>query len=202
MQELGKDLSQSSQPSILHVHCRDGTSTSYNLECFTAIEEKAPVLAEWLKRCNHIRRTTREAIEALLLYIATGAYLPPVEDEMTRPLTSHLEVYYLGQRFDIEHLKKQAHGQITCELDVSWAKTDPVTDLIPAINFVYDHLANQMDLRSTFAHYAINCYYRHGLDQSEDFLALACNQEGFHADLCSTNIARQFEDECELCNPC
>ncbi|GAB7339594.1 hypothetical protein MBLNU457_6193t1 [Dothideomycetes sp. NU457] len=190
-----EESSQSPTPSELHVHCRDGTSTSYNLDCFTAILEKAPTLAEWLKTSNHIHRTTREAVEALLLYISTAAYLPPMEDETLRPLLFHLEVYYLSQRFDIDDLRKQAHGQVTCELDVSWAKTDPLPDLVPAIRFVYDHLSDQMDLRSTFAHYAVNCYHRHRLDQSEDFLALAYDQEAFHADLCSTNIAHQFEDD-------
>jgi len=136
-----------------------------------------------------------------LLYTTTGAYLPPMEDETLRPLVFHLEVYCLSHRYDIDDLKKQAHGQVICELDVSWDKTEPVPDLVPAINFVYNHLANtnqmDMDLRSTFAHYTIKCYHRHRLDQSKDFLALAYHQEAFHSDLCSTNIARQFKDDCK-----
>lgn len=132
-----------------------------------------------------------------MLYTSTAAYLPPMENETARPLIFHLEVYYLGDRFDIDDLKKQARGQVICELDVSWAKTEPVTDLVPAIKFVYKHLANQVDLRSTFAHYAVNCYHRHKLDQLEGFSAFAYDEEAFHADLCSTNMVRHFEDDCE-----
>ena len=195
------------KPRVLYVHCRDGTTFRHSLPHFALVKDKAPLLYSSFERTRrdvqcHLEDTTREAVEALSLYLETGSYLPDDMNPVPRSLVLHLEVYLLAQKYDIVALRKEAQGQVLCELDVSWSENRPTADLVPAIEFVYTHLPQQNDLRSTFAHYAINCYHSHGLDQSSTFLTLAYECEAFHADLCSTNFERRFEDNCKSLPSC
>ncbi|EUC28885.1 hypothetical protein COCCADRAFT_40662 [Bipolaris zeicola 26-R-13] len=138
---------------------------------------------------------------SLLRYCYTGSYLPPTEDGGHPLLLPHVEVYKMAKDFDIPELQLLAHGNFSCQIEFACCVPFPPQDLLETIRFVYQHYYSslarpQHDLVGTLLNYIISRFMYYNLGEDADFIKLATDIPEFCQDLCSTNMERNFEDDC------
>ncbi|EMD60989.1 hypothetical protein GGP41_009918 [Bipolaris sorokiniana] len=138
---------------------------------------------------------------SLLRYCYTGSYLPPTADDGPPLLLPHVEVYKMAEDFDVPELQLLAHGNFSCQIEFACCVPFPPQDLLETIRFVYRHYSRnlarrQHDLVGTLLNYIISRFMYYNLGEDADFIELAADIPEFCQDLCSTNMERNFEDDC------
>ena len=149
-----------------------------------------------------IEASSENAIISLARYCHTGSYLANEPDENSILLLQHAETYKIAEDFDVPELQIMAHGNFSCQVEHACCLPDPPKDLFETIRFVYHHFSNdngsqEHNIIDTLLNYCVAVYLYHKLGESLDFLAAIREIPAFRRDLCRTNIARNFEDDCE-----
>ena len=149
-----------------------------------------------------IEAPSRTAVIALLRYCYTGSYLPLDAEYAPILFLMHAEVYKMAEDLDIPELQLLAHGNFSCQIDFACSLPDPPADLLETIRFIYCYLASpqsrqQQVLVHTLLNYCISMFQYHKLGENVAFLEVVRQIPEFRQDLCRTNMARDFEDDCK-----
>jgi len=172
------------------------------------IEESCPLLAAAFEPSRQgmlhcIDDSSPELVVSLLRWAYTGEYIPSAfYGDESLPLTFHLRLYRLAQRYDISALQLNIRGRILMECELACSNPRPPLDLVDSIRYLYDHLPDQQDIISTITHYCVSCFFLHGLNDNPHFLLLAYEYRQFHSDLCKANMDRAFQDQGESAYYC
>lgn len=180
----------------------EGGFTFRNLD-HDAITQSCPLLGysfEDRGRGLHhsMEATSIELIARFLRFLHTGDYIifDRLGQEEPCALLLHAELCRLGDLFDINTLKVQAHYNVVRTTEMACSSSQAPEDLVPTVRFIYEHLSDGYEkLIDTVLHYCISCFLQHGLGHDEEFKRLAYEVRQFHTDLCRTNFKRGFEDE-------
>ncbi|KAJ4343661.1 hypothetical protein N0V95_006600 [Ascochyta clinopodiicola] len=148
-----------------------------------------------------IEASSENAVISLARYCYTGSYLASEPDGDTILLLPHAETYKIAEDFDVPELQIMAHGNFSCQIEYACCLPKPPRDLLDTIRFVYRHFASEEarrkhNLVDTLLNYCVAMYLYHKLGESLDFLTAIHEVAAFRQDLCRTNIARNFEDDC------
>lgn len=179
-----------------------GSFTFKNLD-YDAIAQSCPLLGysfEDRGRGLHhsMEATSIELIARFLRFLHTGDYITFDKLGLEEPcsLLLHAELCRLGDLFDINTLKVQAHYNVIRATEMACSSSQAPEDLVSTIRFIYEQLSDGYEkIIDTVLHYCISCFLQHGLGHSEDFKRLAYEVRQFHTDLCRTNFKRGFGDE-------
>lgn len=178
--------------------------------CFTfrhldhdAITQSCPLLGysfEDRGRGLHhsMEATSVELIARFLRFLHTGDYITFDKFGQEEPcsLLLHAELCRMGDLFDINTLKVQAHYNVIRATEMACSSPRAPEDLVPTIRFIYEQLGDGYEkIVDTMLHYCISCFLQHGLGHNEEFKRLAYEVRQFHTALCRTNYKRGFEDE-------
>ncbi|KAF9696925.1 hypothetical protein EKO04_004975 [Ascochyta lentis] len=149
----------------------------------------------------NIEATSESAVVSLARYCYTGSYLANEPDGDTILLLPHAETYKIAEDFDVPELQIMAHGNYSCQIEYACCLPKPPKDLLDTIRFVYRYFAGDEERRNhnlvdTLLNYCVAVYLYHKLGESLDFLTAVHEVPAFRQDLCRTNIARNFEDDC------
>lgn len=149
-----------------------------------------------------IEASSETAVISLARYCYTGNYLAGEPDGDTIFLLQHAETYKIAEDFDVPELQIMAHGNFSCQIEYACCLPNPPQDLLDTIRFIYRHFATdearrKHNLVDTLLNYCVAVYLYHKLGESLDFLTAVHEISAFRQDLCRTNIARNFEDDCE-----
>ncbi|KAF3051027.1 hypothetical protein E8E11_007476 [Didymella keratinophila] len=141
------------------------------------------------------------AVISLVRYCYTGSYLAGEPDEDSILLLQHAETYKIAEDFDVPELQIMAHGNFSCQIEFACCLPKHPRDLLATIKFIYRHFASDEARRNhnlvdTLLNYCVAVYLYHKLGESLDFLTAVHEIPAFRQDLCRTNIARNFEDDC------
>jgi hypothetical protein len=151
---------------------------------------------------SSIEVSSETAIVSLARYCYTGSYLATEPDGDTVLLLQHAETYKIAEDFDVPELQIMAHGNFSCQIEYACCLPSPPRDLLDTIRFIYRYFASDEARRNhnlveTLLNYCVAVYSTHRLGEDLDFLTAVHEISAFRQDLCRTNIARNFEDECE-----
>lgn len=149
-----------------------------------------------------IDASSETAVISLARYCYTGSYLAGEPDGESILLLQHAETYKIAEDFDVPELQIMAHGNFSCQIEYACCLPNPPKDLLETIRFLYRHFASdearrKHNLVDTLLNYCVAVYLYHKLGESLDFLTAVHEISAFRQDLCRTNIARNFEDDCE-----
>lgn len=149
-----------------------------------------------------IEAPSRSAVVSLLRYCYTGAYLSANVEYSPVLLLQHAEVYKLAEDFDVPELQLVAHGNFSCRIDYACSLPAPPQDLLDTIRFIYHHYADyhsrqEHGLMNNLTNYCISNFFYHKLGANAEFLQVVSDFPAFRQDLCRTNMARNFEDDCK-----
>lgn len=149
-----------------------------------------------------IEVSSETAIISLARYCYTGSYLAGEPDGDSILLLQHAEAYKIAEDFDVPELQILAHGNFSCQIEYACCLPNPPGDLLDTVRFIYRYFASdearrKHNLVDTLLNYCVAVYLYHKLDESLDFLTAIHEVPAFHQDLCRTNIARKFEDDCK-----
>jgi hypothetical protein len=149
-----------------------------------------------------IEAPSRTAAIALLRYCYTNNYLPPNAEYMPLMFLPHAQVYKLAEDFDIPELQLIAHGNFSCQVEFACSLPEPPHDLHETIRYIYIYFASlesrqQQGLLHTLLNYCISVFQYHRLGESAEFLEVVRQIPEFRQDLCRTNMARNFQDDCK-----
>ncbi|KAL1648997.1 hypothetical protein SLS61_006519 [Didymella pomorum] len=141
------------------------------------------------------------AVISLVRYCYTGSYLASEPDGDSILLLQHAETYKIAEDFDVPELQIVAHGNFSCQIEFACCLPKHPQDLLDTIRFIYRHFASDEARRNhnlvdTLLNYCVSVYFYHKLGESLDFLTAVHEIPAFRQDLCRTNIARNFEDDC------
>lgn len=150
-----------------------------------------------------IEASSETAVISLARYCYTGSYLAAEPDGESIVLLQHAETYKIAEDYDVPELQIMAHGNFSCQIEYACCLPKPPNDLLDTIRFVYRHFASEEarrkhNLVDTLLNYCVAVYLYHKLGVTLDFLTAVHEIPAFRQDLCRTNIARNFEDECEF----
>lgn len=145
---------------------------------------------------------SRTAAIALLRYCYTDNYLPPDIEDMPLRFLPHAQVYKMSEDFDIPALQLLAHGNFSCQVDYACSVPGPPHDLIETIRYLYIYFSSQesrgqQSLLDTLLNYCISVFQYHKLGQRSEFLEVVRQIPELRQDLCRTNMARNFQDDCK-----
>ncbi|KZM26973.1 uncharacterized protein EKO05_0004746 [Ascochyta rabiei] len=148
-----------------------------------------------------IEASSESAVVSLARYCYTGSYLASEPDGDTILLLPHAETYKIAEDFDVPELQIMAHGNFSCQIEYACCLPKPPKDLLDTIRFVYRYFASEEarwehNLVDTLLNYCVAVYLYHKLGESLDFLTAVHEVAAFRQDLCRTNIARNFKDDC------
>ncbi|KAF1947859.1 hypothetical protein EJ02DRAFT_499002 [Clathrospora elynae] len=148
-----------------------------------------------------IEATSRSAVVSLLRYCYTDGYLPTSAETGPPLLLQHVETYKIAEDLHVPELQLLANGILQSKIDTACYLPTPPEDLHDTIRFVYRHYSHQQPrahhcLINTLVDFCISVYIYHSLGENEEFLKLASELPDFRQDLCRTNYARNFKDEC------
>ncbi|TLD37675.1 hypothetical protein E2P81_ATG04487 [Venturia nashicola] len=182
-----------------------GTEASFTFKNLDhdAITQSCPLLAyafeDHGRGLHHsIGASSIELIARFLRFLHSGDYITFDNFGQEEPcsLLLHAELCRLGDLFDINTLKVQAHYNVIRTTEMACSSPRPPEDLVPTIRFIYEHLNDGYGkIIDTVLHYCVSCFVQHGLGHDEGFKRLAFEVRQFHTDLCRTNFKRGFEDE-------
>ncbi|QDS75649.1 hypothetical protein FKW77_007048 [Venturia effusa] len=147
---------------------------------------------------HSMEATSIQLITRFLRFLHTGDYITFDESGQEEPcsLLLHAELCRLGDLFDVDTLKVQAHYNVIRTTEMACSSPQAPEDLVPFIRFIYEQLGDGYEkMIDTMLHYCIACFLQHRLGQNEEFKRLAYEVRQFHTDLCRTNFKRGFEDE-------
>ena len=149
-----------------------------------------------------IEASSETAVISLARYCYTGSYLAGEPDDESILLLQHAETYKIAEDFDVPELQIMAHGNFSCQIEYACCLPKPPKDLLDTIRFIYRYFASdearrQHNLVDTLLNYCVAVYLYHKLGESLDFLTAIHEIPAFRQDLCRTNIARNFEDDCK-----
>ncbi|KAF3036163.1 hypothetical protein E8E12_003433 [Didymella heteroderae] len=148
-----------------------------------------------------IEASSEIAVISLVRYCYTGSYLASEPDGDSILLLQHAETYKIAEDFDVPELQAIAHGNFSCQIEYACCLPEHPKDLLDTIRFIYRHFASDEARRThnlvdTLLNYCVAVYLYHKLGESLDFLTAVHEIPAFRQDLCRTNIARNFEDDC------
>lgn len=189
--------------ATLSVLFSDNTFSSIEGLDLEVIGERCPLLALAFEHSrsgprHSIENASPEAVASLLRYAYCGHYIPEDLQDHRISLLLHTHVYQLAQFYDVPDLANQVHGAISMEFGMACSEPAAPTDLVRAIQFVYDSLADQQKIIESFCHYCVSCFLYHKLGVDPDFKVLAYECQAFHKDLCKTNLSRGFQDDAAM----
>lgn len=149
-----------------------------------------------------IEAFSETAVVSLVRYCYTSSYLVGEPDGDSILLLQHAETYKIAEDFDVPELQIMAHGNFSCQIEFACCLPKHPRDLLDTIRFIYRHFASDEARRNhnlvdTLLNYCVAVYLYHKLGESLDFLTAVHEIPAFRQDLCRTNIARNFEDDCK-----
>lgn len=149
-----------------------------------------------------IEASSEAAVISLARYCYTGSCLVAEPDGDSILLLQHAETYKIAEDFDVPELQIMAHGNFECQIEYACYLPKSPSDLLDTIRFIYRHFASdearrKHNLVATLLNYCVAVYLYHKLGENLDFLTAVHEIPAFRQDLCRTNIARNFEDDCE-----
>lgn len=149
-----------------------------------------------------IEATSTSSVISLLRFCYTGSYLPVGLNAEFFSLLQHAEVCKLASNFDVPELQLLAHGNFSCQIECACSLPNPPQELPNTIRFLYKYFASygsrqEYGLVDTLLNYCVSAYHYHKLGQNKEFLDVVAEISTFCQDLCRTNIARDFADDCE-----
>jgi hypothetical protein len=150
----------------------------------------------------NIEASSESAVISLARYCYTGSYLASEPDGDSILLLQHAEMYKIAEDFDVPELQIMAHGNFSCQIEYACCLPTPPQDLLDTIRFIYRHFASdearrKHNLVDTLLNYCVAVYLYHKLGEDLGFLTAVHEISAFRQDLCRTNVARNFEDDCE-----
>lgn len=148
----------------------------------------------------HLECVSPSTIRPFLQYIYTGSYslatpVGEILEDVPTSLLVHLQMYRLGDIYDISELKSCANVHIIRQCEFGCSSPNKPIDLCATIRYLYGHMQLHAGLKDTILNYCVSCFLTHALAQDPEFRELAHDLRQFNQDLCREGMNRCSEDE-------